>query len=429
MSNPKSRGIGTGAAQVYDYSRIDRATENAMRILGAKEEAARARKAKDEAVKKKALKDLQGEYGDYDTSNIREADKQPLIDSINEGAKLMEGHWEDVVNGDPYWTNVYRNQVMNHKKFIGDSADQKVNASKVYAEAIKEDSGYSDDRIRAMQEMSAKPGVTISSFRDSGIHRRDMIVGDLFNKVDDAFSNSDTAMYNVIDKQYVNPDGGMSSRKQKVWLPDSEALTKFKTTIDGSPELQTDMSIKYGDLPLEDQYKAFYGDYKESRKDEELKTVFKATPTPKPTAGSGGFNLVGSAFTADKGEGFVIANPKKSLQPISFTVPKRKGKPETVVNLVPESFWKNKSGRWMVRGNVLKGSWNELTPEEQKKYASEEDYLATSAKGDVVNEPVNDNMAAKIEAQYGIGNLDEYLKSLKGKPSSPTAEELINKYK
>ena len=429
MANPKSKGITTGAAQVYDYSRIDGAMNNAMKAVGRQKAADDANKAKKAAADKKALEDLRGAYGDYDTSKIRQPDKDVLINSINEGYKQLDGHWEDIVNGDPYWTNIYKNQVMQQKKFIGDSADQKANASKRYAQAIEPESGYSKDRIDEMERLAKEPGVTINSYNETGAGRRDQIIGNIFNKADESFLESGDELYNTIDKTYESPDGVRSSRKEKVWKDDSEAMPKFKTAVSGNPELMTDMSIKYGDLPLDEQYNKFYNDYKTSRINEWKKTQFKATPTPKPVVGHGGVSLSGSAFTADKGEGFVIANPKKSLQPISFTVPKRKGKPETVVNLTPESFWKNKKGKWMVRGNVLRGSWNELTPKEQEKYDSEEDFLATSAKGDVINEPVNNNMAAKIQAQYGISDLDEYHKSLKGEPTKPSAQDLINKYK
>jgi len=434
MANPKSRGIGTGAAQVYDYSRIDRAAENAMRVVGAKQQQADLDKKKAAEKKAKALSELQGEYGDYDTSNIREADKQALIDSINEGRKILDGHWEDVVNGDPYWTNIYQNQVMRQKKFIGDSADAKKTMTKYYGEAISPESGYSPERIKAYEDLSSEVGVTVNQLKEQGLLRRDQIIGNIFNKADASFADKGDELYKTVDRSYVNPDGGMSSVQEKVWLEDSEAMPKFKAAVDGDPELLTDMSIKYGDLPSEKQYENFYNDYKTSRINEWKKTDVRATPTPKPPAGSGGAGIIGADFTTNKGyDGFVIDNPKKLLQPISFTIAKTKGRREQVLNMTPVEFYK-KGNQWRLRGNVVKDSWQDA--EVRDKYKTKEAFdkavasgEATSVKGDLKDVAVNPTIEAAVKAKYGIEDMDAYLKSLKGEGSGPSAQDLINKYK
>ena len=56
MANPKSAGIGTGAAQVYDYTRIDNAMRDAMDVVNRKKELHQRREDELSDEKRKAMR-------------------------------------------------------------------------------------------------------------------------------------------------------------------------------------------------------------------------------------------------------------------------------------------------------------------------------------------------------------------------------------
>lgn len=414
MANPKSSGIGTGAAQVYDYSRIDRAMENAFNVVNRKKEKAQDRQDKLDDEKRKAIAQMQGEFGEYDTIKMKRADVQPLIEMIAESNKELDGNWDKVYNGDPYYSNLYKQQTMLHKKFIGDSMDAKTKFQDLIKMAGEPDSGYSEDRYNQLLEVSTQPGTTWDTAVNEGITSRDQIIGNIFEKVDGAFLDADTALYDEVQKKYTAPDGSSSYRKEKKWLPDNEAKVKFSKTVQASPELMTDMNIKYGDLPEEEKLDAFYNDYKESRIDEKSVTDYSAAQIDDSDSGSGNSAGISSTPFNEKGvEGFTIANPKKALVPITVTIPRTKNKPERTIKIMPDAFVKVKNG-WGIRGLTVTKAWSELTEGQKSKYKSESDYYETSS-GDLINIPATSNVKAKVRDQYGIGtDWDAHLNTIKG---------------
>jgi hypothetical protein len=432
MANPSNKGIGTGAAQVYDYSRIDRAAENAMKVVGAKQAAIK----NDEAVKDKALRELQGDYGAYDTSNIREADKQPLIDSINEGRKLLNGHWADVVNGDPYWTSVYQNQVMQHKKAIGDSATMKTGMAAHYIKANESGSGYSPERIKRYDELALTPGVTVNQLKAEGLWGRDQVIGNMLVKADKAFVDKGNELYKKEDVSNTYADESSYSREEKKWLDDDEALPKFRKAIEGDAELMQDMNIKYSGLPMDEQVENFYNDYKASRINEWKKTDTRAAPPEEPEEEpeSGGVSggVRGAPFKTSKGHGFTLApNKGQSLIPLNFSVAQTKSRPETIISVRPSEIWKDNNGVWRVRGQFTAPTWQELSPSEREEWEklsdtekkAENDYYTWATKNTVVEKVITTVVAADMKAKYGIGNPDDYYNELIGETNSETAKD------
>ena len=267
--NPQSRGIGTGAAQVYDYSRIDNAMNNAMNVVNRKKERQADKEDAEQKEKDLALKKLRSDFK-YDTSKIKDVDRAVVEEKVKNLNASMDGNWESVLNGDPKYSNMYRELTSEIKNYIADSADAKKEELALYNKAKEPNSGYSAEAVKNLENLWTTPGITPSMLREQGAYNRDTIIGNIFGKVDDAFHNENTALYKEIDTSYTDSKGGYNKQSGKKWLPDEEALPKFKKTVLGTPEIMQDMNIKYGELPEEERFEAFYNDYKTSRIDEQM---------------------------------------------------------------------------------------------------------------------------------------------------------------
>lgn len=418
--NPTSKGIGTGSAQVFDYSRIDRAMANMFDTIGKKDAAAALKADEQQAKEEKAIAELSGKLGDYDVNKLRTVDVDSAIKMTNDSLKKYNGHWKDILNGDPKWSNMYNEDIGNIKKFMAGSINSKEQFKKLYESADSIDSGFSDERKKAIKEYYLKPGATYEEAVELGLTSQDTIVGNPLSRIDDAFKESGDELYYFVNKAYTAADGSSSTRREKVWKEDSEAIPAFKSTIASSTRLMSDMNIKYPNMSFDDQVKAFYDEYKSSRQLDTKESSYRAAQI-KDNSGSGGAGDISSTYfkVGDK-EGFTIANPKKALTPITVTIKATKDKPERTVKVMPSEFVRTKNG-WGLRGTAISKSWSELSPKEQSLYDSKEDYYET-ASGDLIDIPATENVRAKTKDQYGLPtNWDEQLNKVKGNNSENTS--------
>ena len=172
---------------------------------------------------------------------------------------------------------------------------------------------------------------------------------------------------------------------------------------------------------------------------EEIAERFKGTTYENKTRGFGsvkeekeekpsGFRtstgLRSGYFKTKLGEGFTLSDQKKSLIPIEVTVV-IDGR-EQVVKVLPSEFVKNSKGKWFVKGAAYRDTWEELTEKEQKEYDTEDKYEMFISKSQDLNIPVTPNVEAKIESQYGVSDLDTFLKDSKNQGKESQKEEPIN---
>jgi len=407
-NNPRSAGIGTGAAQVYDYSRIDNAMRDAMGIVSQKRAVAEKRQQELDDEKRKAIQQMRGEFGDYDTTKMKRADVDYLINMVKKSKEQLDGNWDKVYQGDPYYSNLYNEHVMLQKKFIGDSIDSKEKFQAAIKAAEEPDSGFSEAAKERLLKASITENVMWSDAVGQGITTRDQIIGNIFENIDGAFLNSGDELYDIKQAGSKNAQGGFYEVDSKIWKDDKEAFPKFKSTIKANPSLIRDMDIQYSDVPEEERMQRMYEDYKSSRETYKKDvTSYAAQDDSKDGVDGATINVV--PYVLPNGvKGITFANPKKALTPVSITVPKTGKSPEKVLSVMPSEIYKNKKGEWKLRGKATNKSWNELTSKEQEKYGSEDNYLQTAEPGDVVDQVIQKNMAAKIAAQYGISDYEQY---------------------
>ena len=423
MANPVSKGIGTGAAQLYDYSRIDNAMNNAFKSMAAKDAAAEAKKEAKEAAKKKAEAKLRGDLK-FDTSKIKDPDKPVVTEMVKTAFSELDGHWEDIANGDPEWTNKYVELTSGIKNYISNSANEKVNEDNLFKTMnAGTDTGYSEDAKNKLIEAMATPGFFAGQFNDSGLSRRDQVIGNPFTKVDAVFEKGSDVLYKDMDDSYLNAHGGTTNVKRREWLPDDEAFPKFMNGVMNTPELVNDIRIQYGNPGedvTEDQVRNFYNDYKSARQKEWKKThITKGKVEEPPSKYAKGGITDPAYFKEDKGEGFKISPIKRTqLKTIDITLPRTKDLPERVVSMRPSSVWKDNKGQWFIRGVTtqsiidLEKKFGALT-EEEREGLSFDDWKETQAKGQFVNEPISSNILASLKTTYGLGDLDEVLEDVK----------------
>ncbi len=432
MANPVSKGIGTGAAQVYDYSRIDNAMNNAFRSMAAKDAAAEAKKEAKEAAKRKAEAKLRGDLK-FDTSKIKDVDKDVVKNMVQTAFSEMDGHWEDINNGDPEWTNNYIELTSGIKNYISSSANEKVKEDNLFKTMnAGSDTGYSEDAKNKLIEAMATPGFFAGQFNDSGLSRRDQVIGNPYTKVDAAFEKGSDVLYKDKDYSVPNAQGGQTTVEGKEWLPDDEAFPKFMSNVMSTPELVNDVRIQYGNPGedvTEDQVRDFYNDYKSTRQKEWEKTRITKDTAEEPTSKYKKGGITDPAyFKESKGEGFKISpTTGTQLKPIDIILARTKDLPERIAIMRPSAIWKDfKNGQWYIRGVSsasiadLEKKFGGMTKEEREGL-SFDDWKETQAKGQFVNEPITSNVLASLKTTYGLGDLDEILEEIN--PESKSNDE------
>jgi hypothetical protein len=417
MGNPTSKGVGSGTAVIHDNSLLTDTMAETFRNIRGDVKENKKKKAAAESNRQKALGELSGAFGDYDTSKMREADKEAAVKMNEDGYKMFDGNWDKVLNGDPYWSNLYREQMNKQKIFISNSVESKGEMKDLYATINEPDSGYSPEKKKQMEEYMLTTGSTMKDMKERGLYARDLAreghVKNLKTALEDSFFEKGAYMKK-------NSDGSSYSKEKNVIMDDSQTLPLFKSYVDSNAEVLQDMVVAFpivegakgydedGTISnAEDQYKAYHDVTKDLMRPD-LSKVKITEATDKDTSGDGfgdkrdKYDFAIRSEESNKRGGRrgestdldVITIGKKSgsaLSPITAN-----GK----VGVVAEAR-KNSKGDWEIVRSITK---DDLSGN-------------ITVTGETVIDPLDKNMQAHLESEYGIKDLNEFAKQLKGKNS------------
>jgi hypothetical protein len=277
MAKPVSKGIGTGAAQVYDYSRIDNAMNQAFNRINLRTQREEATKAARQQKRDDAIRSLRGEFGKFDSSKVKEVDKEVIREMVKSGYDQLQGHFEDIHNGDPEWTSKYMDIIGGIKDYISNSADTKTWEENRQKEMEK--GGYSESKFEELADNRNTPGRFINDQMKDGVHKRDQIIGDLWTKIDAA--SEENVMYNMNKSDTTLADGTRVVKDSKVWKDDSEAFPTFLANVKSSHQLMNDINIMYSHLPEDERYRKAFDDYKVARKNEIFSDTYEEASEDK----------------------------------------------------------------------------------------------------------------------------------------------------
>jgi len=355
MANPVSKGIGTGAAQVFDVSRMDRSMNKAFDTINAKKEAEEkariAKKKLDDAGKGK----LKGQFEDLDYSNVMLGDQKVLASEVTEEMSRFDGHWGEILNGDPEWANKYRQSMAGLKAKINTSAISKPLADAQYDKMKEPDSGYSPEAIKNYEKLKAQPGYNHDEMLQSGALNRDQIIGSIFENTDKAFLENTDSLYDYRDAGSTDGEGNYYKVDSKTWKSDEEAFPKFKETVEANPSLMQDMNIQYAELPLEDRMKALYDGYKESRRLDEKATI--DNKAKKDEDGNGEFSFNNETYSVDVRKVGGISEAEK------VKIREKMGKKPYAMSM---DEWNKKAQALIAKASGVKGGGDVLTIAKKK---------------------------------------------------------------
>mgnify|MGYP003648461158 CR=1 FL=1 len=411
MANPGNKGAGTGTAVLKDYSGLNRATSDFFKGYKADAEKAKAKKDAASAAKGKALAELRGDFGDYDTSKMRESDKDAAVAMNEDSMSKFSGHWGDILNGDPEWSNLYREEMNKNKIFISNSVESKQEMKDLYSTINEPDSGYSPEKKKQMEEYMLATGSTMKGMKDGNLYAQDVVVGEPLKRMDAAFLDSGTELYTVKKGSYINKNNEKVAYDKQNWKPDSEALPIFKSTISNIPRMMNDLEIMYPGEDLDSQVQKFYDKYKESR--EVVRNNYDRGRAPVESKSNGN----GWGDKRDKYD-FAVREIDTSISeadPLvekedseAITIGKKSGSPLTPITVngtvgVVSEIKKDGKGNWVVVRNITKDDL-------------QGNYTFT---GETVTDRLDEKMAAHLESEYGIPNdIEGFSKELKAKNSA-----------
>jgi hypothetical protein len=409
MANPGSKGVGSGTAVIDDYSRLNQVTDNIFANLREDQKANKKQKALDDAKKEKALGELRGDFGEFDTSKMRESDKETAVKMNEDGYKAFEGNWDKVLNGDPYWSNLYREHMNKQKIFISNSVESKTEMKELYSALNEPGSGYTTEKRKAMEDYMLATGSTMKDMKDKGLYAQDQVVGDPLGRMDEAFVAAGNVLYEKKKGSYINKDKEQVSYDKKVWQPDSEALPIFKATVSANPRIMNDLEIKYPGVEFDEQVQRFYDEYKTSRE-----TNFNNVSVgraPEDTSSNGGWGDKRDKYDFGLSMEELRSRGGKSEDAEIITIGKKNASqlsPITVKGVVGtvSEIRKTHKGEWVVVRNVMK---DDLSG-------------GMTVTGETVNDPLDKTMKAHLESEYGITDIDSFSKELKARKSGNNSE-------
>lgn len=452
MANPTNKGVGTGSAALYDYSVLNTATDKFFKGLGDNIDKKKLEKAKSDAKQKKINDQLAGKLGDYDPTKLRVADQDKAFGMYQGVKNKWNGRYGEI-SKDPQLANEYAEDMAKVKTFMGNSANSVKGFADQFVAINLVDSGFSKEKKKEAVAYFESEGATVDEAKKLGFWTRDMVTGDTLGKMDAAFANKGDVLYKMSQGSGPNALGQIVSHDIKTWLPDAEAIPKFKATI--TPEIMQDMDIMYPGLTYDEQVVKFYDKFKESR--ETKKRDFDAGKVPDAKDGGGGngygfgndkFNF-GSAtidlknYSKDKKEIIrkkllvdIAAINKKNLSKSDKKIAISKMKKEMADNAkaytkvittskdgstlppitikgvtgVVSEFGKRADGRWVMVRAVTK----------------DENGVDITSRGDTQTDYIDKTLAAHLESTYNIGDLDEfhtYIGSRKNKQTKEVSYE------
>lgn len=436
MANPVSKGIGTGAAQVFDVSRMDRAMNKAFDTINAK----KAQEEKDRIAQKK-LDDagkgkLKGQFEDLDYSKVMLGDQKVLADEVTNEMSRFDGHWGEILSGDPKWSNEYRKSMAGLKSKINTSAISKPLADAQLAKMKEPDSGYSEEAIENYMRLKSQPGYNHDEMLQTGGLNRDQIIGSMMGNTKKAFPDMN-AFYDFKDSSGKNTDGSGYDVVSQEWKDDATALEQFNSVVQSSPSLGIDRNIQYKDVEGWDQMseeqknKVWYDDFKKTN-DVSKKSTSYTQKDEDDGAGGAGYNNEVYNITVKSDEREIKRGSKKGDTSevtkgnavVNFA--KKTGAAITPIVIdgtryVVEGV-KRKNGKLILTGGYIS---DEIDVEDSK----------FSFKGTREEIPWTNHISNQINASFDIKDMNKFIDDQLNRGTATTedaaaqAKALIDKYK
>jgi len=420
MANPTNTAIGTGTAQVYTGDRTLKALQGVMSNIREDDKIKKA----DEKARQSAAAKRQQRIEDEISSDYKGIfkDKPWSRDSKGFANKIKE--WKDLA--DKAGRDGYTNPELRKE-----ADDAYIDVQKHVLDS------KGNERIATLYHKKMNDPIYADQYTDeqrAAYHRAIMTEDFDMNELDMTF------------RKDIQPAGFYSD---EVW-DDGKGLYAVKTV--GGENAAGDMSYKTGQKTLDedayrarwmDRYQASLGgagfgkfatavndqygeaaakagvDVGEYAFQEDLKKRVKVlddsniSKSIKDDSGSGETTKKPTAnfeYFKDKNEnsdGFAISGTTGAAsRPMEVTI-KKDGKQDKIIGLIPSEVIRTISGT-VVRGRVVKNSWEDLTVKEQEEWTEEnpdrdpktED--AFVMKGDVKDVPLTSAVSAKLKAQYGF---------------------------
>ena len=409
----QSRGIGTGQAVSYDTG-IRSSLGNFFDVVNQKNYQAKKDKQEQDERDKKALQELYGEWNDYDYTKMKTADIPVLEQMIKDDRDLFKGHYKDIINNDPYWSNLYQQKTSQQKKFIANSVQSRPQFVEMMKKMQEPDSGYSEERMAELENAYLTGGTHWDAIVEQGLTAPDMIIGDPLTRVDEAFAESGDELYDIKKTSYPSKDGSKQiTTDVKVWKDDEKALPIFKTTLTKNPRLMSDMNLMYPDLEGDEQIKAFYNDYKQSRKQDRRDSDVRLRST-----GSGGSGDKDSKFEYGvKTEQVRVRGNKRgeTSDRDIMTIGRKSGAALTPITV---------NGQTGIVSEIIREPNGEI---KIVRSITKDDLSGNiTLTGETVVDDVDPTILSHLESKYGIDDVNRFIDERKGSSTSGAKKGILD---
>ena len=238
MSIPVSSGIGTGAAQVYDFGLTNRALDKAVDYSLQESQYQKQLKqrqaeieADKEAKKKLSVSKYQQELA-YDPTKINLADRDLYKRETEALLQKYSGRWEDVTNGGEAYME-FAKDLNKLKVGFANSMDTRVALAEKFADVEKNPSAYDSDQIIELQKIAETEGFVWDSQAEQMFAPKPEI-GDLAGDL------SETLKQIWYKPEFYNEtDGSVSSATGDIFKSDEDSFNEFKKQLKALPKEQT----------------------------------------------------------------------------------------------------------------------------------------------------------------------------------------------
>ena len=238
--NPTSKGVGSGTAVLHDYSIINNATSKLFDNLRADRDAGEKKKDAAKAKQEAAEKQLRGDLGDYDSTKIKESDREVALEMFLALKKKTNGRNADLINGDPEVSNQYARDKGEFKNFLSNSADSKTEFMAQTKAMNEPNSGFSAEKKAEANKFMTTPGSTVDQAKEQGLFTRDRARNGHLENLKKTFKDS---WIKKDGYKQLNDDGTSYGHVKATQIPAEESLELFKSYATANPEVIQDMII------------------------------------------------------------------------------------------------------------------------------------------------------------------------------------------
>jgi hypothetical protein len=367
MSNERNTGLGTGSAQVFDYSGINRAIAKNFDIVRARKAAEEEEAKKKKTATEKAMDKIRGKVDSIDVSKVRREEREYIRNLKTELDKKYSGQYEKIVNQDPKITNEFRDDLAKIENAIFYSIDAKEKETEILR-TVNNNELISPERKQEIFEKVHTPGWNPSDPEVPTYFIRTEVRDGFDKNLKDLMPNMDAFYKKEVDISHTNADGSYSKTTKKEWLDSDEAFEVFKDVVTADPEMLLDISLVFGGegKTADEQFKEAYDRFEKLNKVEEYSRDTKEAPlTDEQKSGRTrtgyGIDIIG---LEDGGTRAVVLdkNGKPPYLKKTVTINGKKIALEGgVVDLV------KKGNQYIATVNVTKDGWANLSNNEKKE--------------------------------------------------------------